>query len=424
MNPPKSEAVWPTVHLRHGEAERIQAGHPWIYARNIQKVTQDPSDGSVVQVRDHRRRFLGVGFFNGQSKIRVRLLSREKQDLDKTFFVRKCQQALLWRQRHLPNRACFRLIHAEGDGLSGLTVDCYGDQLVVQTTSLGMDQRLPMITEALVEVMAPSRIIERNDSIGRSMEGLEPRKSVLYQKQRSSFGDSVRVEMNGLEWDIPLDQGHKTAVYLDQYENYRRLGELTASMKAPRVLDAFTFMGGFALHCAKAGASKVIAIDQSQEALQAADQSARANDLEPQCEWIHGNVFDWLKEHSKEPDADSLFDLIILDPPSFTRNRRSMGDAMRGYKEIHLRAMRLLKPGGLLATFCCSHHIDAQAFESSVIQAAMDNRWILRRVASFGQPADHPVVPSIPETQYLKGFCYQRLEDGFIADPEGPSARA
>jgi 23S rRNA (cytosine1962-C5)-methyltransferase len=316
------------------------------------------------------------------------------------------------------------LIHAEGDGLSGLTVDCYGDQLVVQTTSLGMDQRLPMITEALVEVMAPSRIIERNDSIGRSMEGLEPRKSVLYQKQRSSFGDSVRVEMNGLEWDIPLDQGHKTAVYLDQYENYRRLGELTASMKAPRVLDAFTFMGGFALHCAKAGASKVIAIDQSQEALQAADQSARANDLEPRCEWIHGNVFDWLKEHSKEPDADSLFDLIILDPPSFTRNRRSMGDAMRGYKEIHLRAMRLLKPGGLLATFCCSHHIDAQAFESSVIQAAMDNRWILRRVASFGQPADHPVVPSIPETQYLKGFCYQRLEDGFIADPEVPSARA
>ena len=135
--------------------------------------------------------------------------------------------------------------------------------------------------------------------------------------------------MNGLEWDIPLDQGHKTAVYLDQYENYRRLGELTASMKAPRVLDAFTFMGGFALHCAKAGASKVIAIDQSQEALQAADQSARANDLEPRCEWIHG-TYSWLKEHSKEPDADSLFDLIILDPPSFTRNRRSMGDAMRG----------------------------------------------------------------------------------------------
>ena len=230
--------------------------------------------------------------------------------------------------------------------------------------------------------------------------------------------------MNGLEWDIPLDQGHKTAVYLDQYENYRRLGELTASMKAPRVLDAFTFMGGFALHCAKAGASKVIAIDQSQEALQAADQSARANDLEPRCEWIHGNVFDWLKEHSKEPDADSLFDLIILDPPSFTRNRRSMGDAMRGYRKSICEPCGCSNPVGCSQRFCCSHHIDAQAFESSVIQAAMDNRWILRRVASFGQPADHPVVPSIPETQYLKGFCYQRLEDGFIADPEVPSARA
>ena len=253
-----------------------------------------------------------------------------------------------------------------------------------------------MITEALVEVMAPSRIIERNDSIGRSMEGLEPRKSVLYQKQGSSFGDSVRVEMNSLEWDIPLDQGHKTAVYLDQYENYRRLGEITASMKAPRVLDAFTFMGGFALHCAKAGASKVIAIDQSQGALQAADHSARANDLEPRCEWIHGNVFDWLKEHSKEPDADSLFDLIILDPPSTSvGTKRKRWSAAKDYPQLVELALPLLNPGGRLITATNHRKLTPYKFAKLVSNALpQQSGFYLERVCAPGvdYPTDEPLA--------------------------------
>ncbi len=411
MSPNQPASTWPTIHLRHGESERIQAGHPWVYTRNIAKITQEPADGALVQVRDHRRRFLGVGFYNSGSKIRVRLLSRQKQALDKTFFINKFKQALALRKRYLGDRSCYRLIHAEGDGLSGLIVDCYGDQLVVQTTSLGMDHNLPIITQALVEVMNPSGIIERNDSVGRTMEGLEPRRSVLFEKEGTEPANRLEVQMNGLRWQIPLHQGHKTAVYLDQYENYSRVGALTQGLNSPRVLDAFTVMGGFALPCATAGASKVIAIDQSQEALQAAQQNAALNGLDQACDWVHGNVFDWLKEKSQQPQLEDMFDLIILDPPSFTRNRHAISEALRGYKEIHLRAMRLLRPGGILASFCCSHHIDPLTFEASVIQAAMDNRWILRRVATFSQPVDHPIVPSIPETQYLKGFAYQRLED-------------
>ena len=401
------------MHLRHGEADRIQAGHPWVYARNISKITQDPKDGDVVQVRDHRRRFLGIGLYHSGSKLRVRLISKSKLSIDASFFQKRIQTALDWRQRHVGGRTCYRLINSESDGLSGLIVDRYGDVLVLQTSSLGMDNRLDLIVEALIEVVDPSAILERNNSTGRRMEGLPEKHSVLFSKEPSKTTHHVSVEMNALSWEIDVEQGHKTAVYLDQYENYQKVANLAARMDAPRVLDCFTFMGGFALHCAKEGAASVVAIDQSEEALQSAQSSAEKNGLAEKCQWVHGNVFDWLKKQtapSDDGEKPELFDLIILDPPSFTRNRSSIPDALRGYKEIHLRAIKLLKPNGILATFCCSHHIDALTFEGTVLAAASDNRCILRRVESFGQPADHPIVPTIPESEYLKGFAYQRLD--------------
>lgn len=416
MSHKSSEMTWPTVHLRHGEAQRIQAGHPWVYARNINKVTQEPEDGAVVQIRDHRRRFLGLGFFNSKSKIRVRLISRSKVEINQAFFEARLKVALDWRRKHLPDRKCFRLVNAESDGLSGLIVDDYDGTLVVQTSSVGMDQRLPQIARALTKLLEPKRIIERNDSSGRRMEGLEERHSVLYEREPGEFGSEVVIKMNDLELGVHLEQGHKTAVYLDQYENYQKVADLVSRMKDPKVLDCFTFMGGFALHCAKAGAWEVTAIDQSEEALSAASRNAESNGIAERCEWVHGNVFDWLKvvtardvKSSDQVDGPR-YDLIILDPPSFTRNRASVPDALRGYKEIHLRAMRLLKPDGILATFCCSHHIDPLTFEGTVLSAAFDNRFTLRRVATYGQPIDHPIVPSIPETEYLKGFAYQRLD--------------
>jgi len=215
MNQNSSERTWPTVHLRHGEADRIQAGHPWIYSRNISKITHDPSDGAVVQVRDHRRRFLGLGFYHSGSKLQVRLISRSKVSVDTEFFRQRIQTALDWRQRHLGSRACYRLVNSESDGLSGLVVDRYGDVLVVQTSSFGMDQRLDMIVEALREVVDPLAILERNNSTGRKMEGLPERHSVLYSKEGSDVGSKVGVEMNTLSWEIDVEQGHKTAVYLD-----------------------------------------------------------------------------------------------------------------------------------------------------------------------------------------------------------------
>lgn len=416
MSHKSSDMTWPTVHLRHGEAQRIHAGHPWVYSRNIQKVTQEPEDGDVVQVRDHRRRFLGLGFFNSKSKIRVRLISRSKIEVDQAFFESRLQTALDWRQKHLGERDCFRLVNAESDGLSGLIVDNYDGVLVVQTSSLGMDQRLPQIVRALTNLMNPKRILERNDSTGRRMEGLEERHSVLYERESGESETELIVKMNDLDWRIDTKQGHKTAVYLDQFDNYQQVANLVSRMDAPKVLDCFSFMGGFALHCAKAGATEVTAIDQSEDALDAATRNASLNGLSDRCEWVHGNVFDWLKvmtaknEKDGEQEDGPRYDLIILDPPSFTRNRASVPDALRGYKEIHLRAMRLLKPGGVLATFCCSHHIDPLTFEGTVLSAAFDNRCTLRRVATYGQPVDHPIVPSVPETEYLKGFAYQRLD--------------
>ena len=416
MSHKSSDMTWPTVHLRHGEAQRIQAGHPWVYSRNIQKVTQEPEDGDVVQVRDHRRRFLGLGFFNSKSKIRVRLISRSKLEVNQSFFEVKLQTALNWRRKHLADRECFRLVNAESDGLSGLIVDNYDGVLVVQTSSLGMDQRLPQIVGALKKLMSPKRILERNDSTGRRMEGLQERHSILYQRESDDSDTEIIVKMNDLDWRIDMKKGHKTAAYLDQYENYQQVANLVARMHAPKVLDCFSFMGGFALHSAKAGATEVTAIDQSEDALDAATSNAQLNGLSQRCEWVHGNVFDWLKVMTARKDNDEAledgprYDLIILDPPSFTRSRASVPDALRGYKEIHLRAMRLLKPDGVMATFCCSHHIDPLTFEGTVLSAAFDNRYTLRRVETYGQPADHPIVPSIPETEYLKGFAYQRLE--------------
>ena len=415
MSHKSSDMTWPTVHLRHGEADRIQTGHPWVYARNIHKITQEPQDGGVVQVRDHRRRFLGLGLFNSKSKIRVRLISRSKVEVDQAFFDARFRIALDWRRKHLGERSCFRLINAESDGLSGLIVDHYEGTLVVQTSSVGMDQRLPQIVRALTKLLDPKRIIERNDSTGRKMEGLEERHSVLYEREQGDTGARLTVKMNDLNWDIDVAQGHKTALYLDQYENYQQVAHLVAKMDRPKVLDCFSFMGGLALHCAQAGASEVTAIDQSQEALQVASKNAESNGFADRCEWVHGNVFDWLKAMTAKSGDEGnqidgpRYDLIILDPPSFTRNRASVPDALRGYKEIHLRAMRLLKPDGVLVTFCCSHHIDPLTFEGTVLSAAFDNRCILRRVDTYGQPADHPIVPSIPETEYLKGFAYQRL---------------
>jgi 23S rRNA (cytosine1962-C5)-methyltransferase len=396
-----------TVILKPGEADRVLAGHPWIYQGAILRLTQPVEDGAVVQIKDHRQRLLGTGFFNSKSKINVRLLSHDRVEIDEVFFEGRLRDALAFRKRHLPGATSFRLANAESDFLSGLIVDKYEDVLVLQTSSLGMDQRKAMIVDVLQKILSPRAILERNDIGSRKFEGLEETRGILAGSLGEGDAAMLRPKINGLEFAMDALGGHKTGLYLDQQVNYQKVSEYA---RGGQVLDCFCFMGGFGLHAIRAGAQSVHFLDQSEDAIKAATENARANGLEKGATFETTNVFDWLKAHTTVAPHEKLiphFDLIILDPPSFTRNRAAIPDALRGYKEIHLRAMKLLKAGGTLATFCCSHHVNAQVFQEVILDAAFDARRILRRVAAFSQSPDHPIIPSIPETEYLKGFAFE-----------------
>jgi len=258
---------------------------------------------------------------------------------------------------------------------------------------------------ALQKIFSPRAILERSDVASRKFEGLAAATGVLAGEP----ADQVTVNLNGLKFETDLAGGHKTGMYLDQQVNYLAVSTLA---RGGQVLDCFSFLGGFGLHAARAGAAHVQMLDQSAEAIAAARRNAAANGLAEKCSFDTVNVFDWLKTNTAVKPHERViprFDLIILDPPSFTRNRASVPDALRGYKEIHLRALKLLKPGGVLATFCCSHHVGAELFLDTLLSAAFDTRHILRRVATYTQSPDHPVIPMIPETEYLKGFAFEKV---------------
>jgi 23S rRNA (cytosine1962-C5)-methyltransferase len=395
----------PTVILKPGEADRIVAGHPWIYAGEILRVTQTPADGEFVQVKDHRQRFLGTGFFNSKSKIHVRILSPERIEVNETFFEERIRVALAVRQKHSPNATSFRVVNAESDFLSGLIVDKYEDVLVLQISSLGMDKRKSQIVAALQKIFSPRAILERSDVGSRKFEGLMESSGIL----AGELSGPVSVNLNGLKFETDLVGGHKTGMYLDQQINYQAVSQFA---KDAQVLDCFSFLGGFGLHAAHAGAAHVHFLDQSADAIEASKRNGAVNGLAEKCSFETINVFDWLKANTAVRPHERViprFDLIILDPPSFTRNRASVPDALRGYKEIHLRALKLLRVGGTLATFCCSHHVSAELFQDSLLSAAFDTRRIVRRVATYSQSPDHPIIPMIPETEYLKGFAFEAV---------------
>jgi 23S rRNA (cytosine1962-C5)-methyltransferase len=344
-----------------------------------------------------------VGFYNSKSKIQVRVLDPGRVAVDAGFFTERLRAALAVRRKHLPGATSFRVANAESDFLSGLIIDKYADVLVVQISSLGMEQRKPMIVQALQTLFSPRAIVERSDAAFRKFEGLPEANGLLC----GTLAGPVRIEMNGLKFDVDIMGGHKTGLYLDQQRNYQLVAGLASQGE---VLDCFSFLGGFGLHCARAGAAHVHGLDQSAEACAASTRHAELNGLAGKWSVETVNVFDWFKAHTAVAPHEKVvpvFDAIILDPPSFTRTRAAVEDALRGYKEIHLRALKLLKPGGTLATFCCSHHVDAALFESVILEAAFDARRLLRRVAVFSQSPDHPILPAVPETEYLKGFAFE-----------------
>ena len=381
---------------------RIFQGHDWVYGTEVRIIFGTPQPGADVALKDFTDRVLGSSRFNPHSQIVARRFSRRKQELNGDFFSRRISQAVELRRRRLPEETLTRLVWSESDGLPGLIVDRYADYLVVQTLTIAMECRLPIILNVLEDLLSPRGIIVRNDSPMLAAEGISPSVRVARGQQPEPFA----ARSGSVQFMIDLQTGQKTGLYLDQLDNYAAVARFA---RGRRVLDCFCNQGGFALACALAGASEVTAVDVSQDAMDAVARNARLNGVSVQC--VTDNAFDFLKKEAAlvRDGGEHKWDLIILDPPSFTRNKKSVHDAMRGYKEIHLRAMKLLAPGGILSTFCCSHHAGADLFRESVLDAAIDAPATLRLMQQHGQRADHPVLLNIPETEYLKGFTYELL---------------
>ena len=376
---------------------RIFHGHDWVYATEVQKAFGNPQAGDVISLKDFRDRPLGTAIYNPESQIVARRISRRKQELDADFFDRRLRRALVLRETQAFPEPVYRLVWSEADGLPGVVIDRYGDHFVLQTLTLAMDRRRELIVAALIGIFGEITVIERNDSSIRKAEGLEPRTGLL----AGAWNGPVTLTINGLVQEIDLMEGQKTGIYLDQLDNYAAVGTLA---KGRNVLDCFCNQGGFALHAARGGAASVLALDISASAVEATRANAARNGLAVEAQ--EANVFDFLKEAEI---AERKFDLIILDPPSFTKTRKSVTDALRGYKEIHLRALKLLTPDGLLSTYCCSHHVNEREFHDVIADASVDAKRTLRVVSSHTQRRDHPVILTLPETAYLKGWTFQAV---------------
>lgn len=373
---------------------RIFHGHDWVYASDVKRTLGSPQPGDVVSLRGPADQLLGSAIFNPRSQIVARRFSRQKQDLDLDFFQRRIAQALAYRNEIGADERLCRVVWSESDGLPGLVVDRYGDHLVMQCLTAAMDQRRETIAEALRAALSPVSIVERNESLIRRAEGLDLRTGMLH----GTAPEPLSVSIGGVLFEVNLMEGQKTGFYLDQIGNY---AQVAAHARGRHVLDCFSNSGGFALACARAGAASVTAIDVSSECVGLIKRNAAANRLSVEAH--AANVFDILKEMERR---ESRFDLIVLDPPSFTKSKARISEASRGYKEIHLRALKLLSPGGLLATFCCSHHVSAEAWRDIINSATVDAKKTLRQIAAYTQELDHPIVPTLPETEYLKGSLF------------------
>ena len=373
---------------------RIFHGHEWVYQSEIQKTFGNPEPGDVISLKDFRDRPLGTAIYNPESQIVARRFTRRKQDLDKAFFLRRIEHARKIRETSGIQKNLCRLLWSESDGLPGIILDRYGDHLVLQTLTLAMDQRVEIIKEALLEAYEPQSITLRNDSPMRKAEGMESEIKMLHGEVPAPF----EVESAGIKFLVDLSEGQKTGLYLDQLDTYSAVAKHSEGLK---VLDCFSNQGGFGLACALAGAKEVTCVDISEGAIQAVGENAKLNAVKIKA--VCANVFDFLRE------SEETYDLIILDPPSFTKNKKTLKDAMRGYKEIHLRALKLLNNDGYLSTYSCSHHATREIFLSMICDAAVDAKKTLRLVENHAQKLDHPVLPTIPETGYLKGFTFQLL---------------
>jgi 23S rRNA (cytosine1962-C5)-methyltransferase len=376
---------------------RILHGHDWVFSGEVLKAFGNPVDGDVISIKDGKDRLLGSAIYNSKSQIVARRFSRRRQELDLDFFQRRIAQAVEYRARRGVDPRLGRAVWSESDGLPGVIVDRYGDHAVLQTLTLAMDLRKALIVEALQSSITLHSIIERNDAVVRRAEGMEPRVGVLFGEAPAE----TEIDVAGLRLTVDLMHAQKTGFYLDQVGHYETVAR---HAKGRRALDCFTSQGAFALACAKAEASHVTAVEGSAESLARARKNADRNSL--QVEWVEEDVFQFLRAAEKN---GTEYDLIILDPPSFTKTKGGLHDALRGYRELHVRAFKLLSRDGLLATFSCSHHVSESIFSQTISDALVDARRSARRLHRFAQALDHPVLPTLPETEYFKGVLLEMM---------------
>jgi len=384
--------------LKRGREGRLLAGHPWIYRGEVAEVIGQWRADEAVTVLDGEGRFVGRGFYNPRPSLSCRLLTRQDEPVDRTFFRRRLTAALAYRARTGLVADGFRWVWSEGDDLAGLVVDRYGPVAVLQCLTLGMSRQRRWLVEAVKEVGGVEHVYLHDDPTAARLEGFEPELGWV----GASGAAEVEIREGACQYLVPIEAGQKTGFYLDQRENRALVG---AHARGRRVLDAFCYSAAFACHALLAGAGEAVCLDSSPEALALARRTLALNSVEGRADCRAVNAFDELRrlEHSGE-----RFGLIVLDPPPFTRRKDALDAAARGYKEINLRGLKLLEPGGILATFSCSHHVSQAMFDEICLAAAADAGVRVRVLGTLTQARDHPVILTVPETRYLKGLLLER----------------
>ena len=379
------------VYLKKKIAPRIANGHPWIYANEIDRIAGETTPGDIVEVRFADGKIAGVGYINPKSQIIIRLLSRRPVEINEDFFHQQILKAWQYRQKTGYTENC-RLVFGEADQLPALIIDKFNDYFVIQTLSLGMDIWKPAIVKALERIFNPKGIYERNDVPVRNLEGLPQLKGFL----STPFDTDIIINENGLRFHVDIENGQKTGYFLDQQDNRRAIQHI---VKGAEVMGAFTYTGTFEIHAAYYGAKSVLGIDISEQAVIQANKNAALNGLEKIVEFKAMNAFDVLKDWGKNGPC---YDVVMLDPPAFTKSRDSIQNAVNGYKEINLRGMKLIRNGGFLVTSSCTNLVHPQLFLETIHAAAKDAKKRLKQVTFQAQASDHPIVWGMENTNYLK----------------------
>lgn len=385
------------VYLKRKIAPRVVNGHPWIFNNEVEKVDGEATGGEIVEVFTHDKKFVGKGYINPKSQILVRLLARNRSDeINEQFFFDQLSKCWEYRQKIGYTENC-RLVFGEADSLPQLIIDKFNDYFVIQTLALGIDLWKPAIVSALNKIFQPKGIYERNDVPVRELEGLPQQKGFL----SAPFDTKIIINENGHRFYVDVENGQKTGYFLDQQDNRRAIQHI---VKGADVLGAFTYTGTFEIHAACYGAKSVLGLDISANAVLQANSNAELNGVQDICRFEAANAFDVLKQWGKE---GRQYDVVMLDPPAFTKSRETIQKAITGYKEINLRGMKLVKPGGFLVTSSCTNLVNPELFMQIIDMAARDARRKIRQVVFQTQSADHPVIWGMDNTQYLKFLIIQ-----------------